>query len=105
MFQAERIIGLIKERLVKAAELLRVNNFSKLLPLVVENINHCKTRPFNFKESPSSVNNEAFDPYIRALRANAAKKGPIKKPLREKPLKEGNNVWLDLKAKSFSKGK
>ena len=88
---------------MKAAELLGINNFSTLLPLVVENINHCEIKPYAYRESPASLNDPAYDPYIRALREYTEKE---KTPPRSRlpRLQVGSNVWLDLKAKNFSKG-
>ena len=89
---------------MKAAELLGINNFSRLLPIVVENINHCEIKPYAYRESAASVNDPAYDPYIRALRAYTANDKAV--PRSSLPsLQVGNNVWLDLKAKNFSKGK
>ena len=91
---------------MKAAELLGINNFSTLLPRVVENINHCEIRPFAYRESPASVNDPAYDPYIRILRKYTREsKGNGGKRSRLPILHVGDNVWLDLKAKNFAKGK
>ena len=70
---------------------------------MVENINHCEIKPFGYRESPASVNDPAFDQYIIALRANTDSHDDPP-PRHLPPLAVGNNVWLDLKAKNFSKG-